>query len=169
MRRFVVGLVLTCLAVFCGSNQALAQKSSGSRDVNQRIQALRTRLMDFQAQRSASKEEPAEFAELILDSFEIKGEKLVEEFENRSDVAVTVLFHDAEAVVSTAISNESAEKMAENKVEEIAENDDKNDELHLESDSRLKRYEKLRERVCQATRSVRFQASQINRQIARVQ
>lgn len=168
MRRFVVGLFLAYLAVFCGSTQVFAQKSPGSRDVNQRIQALRNKLIDFQAQRS-NKADKAEDPNLIMDTFEVKGEKLVEEFEKRSDVAVTVLFHDSEMPLSAAMTSEPVANFHEEQIEESAEKSVKIETPHLESDSRLKRYEDLRQRVCLATRSIRFQASQINRQIARVQ
>lgn len=105
MRKLFVGLGMAGL-LFVGSSEAIAQKTSTSKELNERIKALRSRLQDFQTknvrQTSARPDSGDETAGLIIAEPEMKGEKIVEELESRSDVAVTVLFHDPDSV-STSI------------------------------------------------------------------
>ncbi len=194
MRRFTSGLLVAGILLFCNSTQAMAQKTPAGGELNQRIQALRDRLQNFQSRRIAKNTETpqVECSELILDQFEAKEEKIVEELESRSDVAVTVLFHDTDTVnnldgevFANAPANEDevvAQKAEPAKV--LMVRADKAEKLVAkrdvapvqiaakntagQNDSRLSRYEELRQRVYLATRNARAQAMDINRQIARI-
>ena len=109
MRRFIGGLVIAGCMLLGGANQAMAQKTIAGRELNQRIQALRDKLHNYQSRNvKADPLAGADSAGLILEQPEIKGEKIVEELESRKDVAVTVLFHDSEAIPATDASLENA-------------------------------------------------------------
>ncbi|MDD2997760.1 MAG: hypothetical protein PHV05_01790, partial [Candidatus Riflebacteria bacterium] len=79
---------------------------------------------------------------------------IVEELENRSDVAVTVLFHDPEAVVKETpvhtASISAIDVLASKKSLESEVSTDKKEVSNANS----KRYEELRRRVYAATKSV---------------
>lgn len=188
MRRFIGGLVIAGCMLLGGANQAMAQKTIAGRELNQRIQALRDKLHNYQSRNvKADPLAGADFAGLILEQPEIKGEKIVEELESRKDVAVTVLFHDSEAIPATdaSLENTAVFSPVTKEVSPVAVK--QSIELHptmaasaktvmLVSsqasnsvDSRTKRYEELRQRVYQATRTARVQAASIGRQIARLQ
>ncbi len=188
MRRFIVGLVVAGFMIFGVTDQAMAQKTIAGRELNQRIQALRDRLHNYQSRHERiGVPTGADTAGLILEQPEVKGEKIVEELESRKDVAVTVLFHDPGAMPAIDDSLENAAAVD-------SENNDNTVNLltprHAvrqaqtvpaqtvmlvsaqasnSSDSRIKRYEDLRQRVYQATRTARIQAAAIGRQIARLQ
>lgn len=164
MRKLLVGLGIAGL-LLVGNSEVNAQKTSSSKELNERIKALRSRLQDYQTK--TVRQSPArllsgdETADLIVSQPELKGEKIVEELESRKDVAVTVLFHDSdsgslpEPKVAASISAPVAASVA---VNEKASADN--------HDLRSKRYEDLRQRVYLATRNARAQAGEINRQVA---
>ncbi len=188
MRRFIGGLVIAGCMLLGGANQAMAQKTIAGRELNQRIQALRDKLHNYQSRNvKADPLAGADSAGLILEQPEIKGEKIVEELESRKDVAVTVLFHDSEAIPATDASLENAaasstetREASLSAVKQSAEPRPPmvasvktvmlvSSQASNSTDSRTKRYEELRQRVYQATRTARSQAASIGRQIARLQ
>ncbi len=188
MRRFIGGLVIAGCMLLGGANQAVAQKTIAGRELNQRIQALRDKLHNYQSRNvKADPLAGADSAGLILEQPEIKGEKIVEELESRKDVAVTVLFHDSEAIPATDASLENAaasstetREASLSAVKQSAEPRPPmvasvktvmlvSSQASNSTDSRTKRYEELRQRVYQATRTARAQAASIGRQIARLQ
>ena len=188
MRRFIVGLVVAGFVIFCGTDRAMAQKTIAGRELNQRIQALRDKLHNYQSRHDKiGALTAAGTAGLILEQPEIKGEKIVEELESRKDVAVTVLFHDSEALPAIDDSLENAAAVDSEPQDNVVTAAAKHNELSqppaapaqtvmlvtaqasTSSDSRTKRYEELRQRVYLATRAARFQAASIGRQIARLQ
>ena len=188
MRRFIGGLVIAGCMLLGGANQAMAQKTIAGRELNQRIQALRDKLHNYQSRNvKAAPLAGADSAGLILEQPEIKGEKIVEELESRKDVAVTVLFHDSEAIPATDTSLENAaasstetreatlpavKQSAEPRPTMVASVKTVmlvSSQASNSTDSRTKRYEELRQRVYQATRTARAQAASIGRQIARLQ
>jgi len=188
MRRFIGGLVIAGCMLLGGANQAMAQKTIAGRELNQRIQALRDKLHNYQSRNvKADPLAGADSAGLILEQPEIKGEKIVEELESRKDVAVTVLFHDSEAIPVTDTSLENAaasstetreatlpavKQSAEPRPTMVASVKTVmlvSSQASNSTDSRTKRYEELRQRVYQATRTARAQAASIGRQIARLQ
>lgn len=194
MRRFTSGLLVAGILLFCNSTQAMAQKTPAGRELNQRIQALRDRLQNFQSRRTPATTETPQISgsELILYQFEAKEEKIVEELESRSDVAVTVLFHDSEIAgnivtedfadapaieTGTDAQKVEPEKVLMVRADKIENSAVKKDFAPVqiaakssagEDSSRLSRYEDLRQRVYLATRNARAQAVDINRQIARI-
>jgi len=188
MRRLIGGLVIAGCMLLGGANQAMAQKTIAGRELNQRIQALRDKLHNYQSRNvKADPLAGADSAGLILEQPEIKGEKIVEELESRKDVAVTVLFHDSEAIPATDASLENAaasstetREASLSAVKQSAEPRPPmvasvktvmlvSSQASNSTDSRTKRYEELRQRVYQATRTARSQAASIGRQIARLQ
>lgn len=110
MRKLAIGLGLACFCLLCSGN-AYAE-SYDNENLNARIKMLQERLKEFQKRDSVHTEEDKkiieeEFVDLIFDRKDesllptpekiidsAEAEKLVEEFENRNDVAMTVLFHD---------------------------------------------------------------------------
>ncbi len=191
MRRFVGGILAAGVFFFCGSSQVMAQRVPAGKELNQRIQALRERLQNYQNQRNPLKQQnqvnPGE--SLIIEPDETKGEVIVEELENRKDVAVTVLFHDsgnstadldfenAQALDADQNETDSGKDASMKIVSVKAAKNDPGSEMRASvkksddkptKDSRLARYEELRQRVYLATRSARAQAVDINRQIARI-
>lgn len=110
MRRLALGLGM---AFFCFCCSGISFASSIENDnLNSRIKALQERLKEFQNREYKDHEEKIiaeeEAIDLILDQDETLlplpeitineeiAEQIVEDFENRSDVAMTVLFHDNE-------------------------------------------------------------------------
>lgn len=187
MRKLFVGLGMAGL-ILAGSSEAMAQKTPTSKELNERIKALRSRLQDFQmksvrntdGQRQVSRES----VELILDQPDVKVEKIVEELENRKDVAVTVLFHDADSAqipdtmadmpaIGDEVAPEPAVVVASAKTgqEKTVEKQQLPDPALIASaaapeDNRVRRYEDLRRRVYEATSRARSQAGEIKRQVA---
>lgn len=110
MRR--LALVLSMAFFCCCSNATLFASSVENENLNARIKLLQERLKQFQNREYKDAEEKLiveeEAIDLILDKDESllpipempvnneMAERLVEDFENRSDVAMTVLFHDSE-------------------------------------------------------------------------
>jgi len=191
MRRFVSGILVAGVFLFCGSSQVMAQRVPAGKELNQRIQALRERLQNYQNQRNPVKaQNQAEPGEgLILEPDEPKGEIIVEELENRKDVAVTVLFHDAGNLPADVdFENVEAQDADQNEIDSkngtgvkivsvraaksdagVEKRDSvKKSDVRQTKDTRLARYEELRQRVYLATRNARAQAVDINRQIARI-
>ncbi len=187
MRRFIGGLVIAGFMIFGGADQAMAQKTIAGRELNQRIQALRDKLHNYQSRNvKVDTSAGADAAGLILEQPEVKGEKIVEELESRKDVAVTVLFHDSETTPANDDNLENAaavvsEPKAASSIAAKPRIDDRQVVVPAQTvmlvsaqasnspDSRTKRYEELRQRVYQATRTARIQAASIGRQIARMQ
>lgn len=187
MRRFIGGLVIAGFMLLGGAEQAMAQKTIAGRELNQRIQALRDKLHNYQARHEKVDVHADDSAAgLIFEQPEVKGEKIVEELESRKDVAVTVLFHDEALPASDNSLENAAASSVEN--DEVAMNTVKpgiesrpvmaasaktimlvSSQASNSVDSRTKRYEELRQRVYQATRTARIQAASIGRQIARLQ
>ena len=109
MRR--LALVLS-MAFFCFCTPSLFASSVENENLNARIKLLQERLKEFQNREYKDAEEKLiveeEAIDLILDKDESllpipempvnneMAERLVEDFENRSDVAMTVLFHDSD-------------------------------------------------------------------------
>mgnify|MGYP006925659417 CR=1 FL=1 len=186
MRRFIGGLVIAGFMIFGGADQVMAQKTIAGRELNQRIQALRDKLHNYQS-RNVKVDTSAgdDAAGLILEQPEVKGEKIVEELESRKDVAVTVLFHDSEttpaiddnlesaavAVSETKVANSAVAKPYEDRQVAVPAQTVMlvSTQASNSYDSRTKRYEELRQRVYQATRTARIRAASIGRQIARMQ
>lgn len=193
MRSFGVWFVLAGL-ILSSAGSADAQKSS-NKDMNERINALRNRLQNYQLERV--RKEPQKVA-LINENetVEVKFEQLVEEFESRKDVAVTVLFHDAdysENAVNPGFS--AALEQGDNKVEQAQTSADsvkaKTDksqslasaksssltalivadaahQLEQERARRQEKYAELRRKVQMATRGVHENAQQINGMVAQI-
>jgi hypothetical protein len=157
-------------------------------------------LQNFQARRAGNSNNKIHIddAELILDQFEAKEEKVVEELEGRSDVAVTILFHDSDAIENAGktenteggidnpdsdyeqvLVGQNAEPVISETTIATLEQENATDSAMRQvqfavaanperADSRLRRYEDLRQRVYLATRMARSQAADISRQIARL-
>ncbi len=187
MRKCALSL---CLALFCICiNSVSFASSTENENLNARIRLLQERLKEFQNRQYKDAEEKMiveeEAIDLILDQDESllpipempvtdeMAEKIVEDLENRSDVAMTVLFHDSEfdqnypasksffamidppkviieGYVEPNLDIRSASRIEEN----IVENND-NEENHASSviENKQQFYESLRQKVLQATRS----------------
>jgi len=192
MRSFGIGFVLAGLIIASASG-ADAQ-SPANNGINERISALRNRLQNYQLERV--RKEPQKVT-LINENetVEVKFEQLVEEFETRKDVAVTVLFHDADfndkaaetAALSTSVPGKiSLENMpAPNAVSKktaadvtpVAQKRDIEKELTVadvahqldqERTQRQEKYAELRRRVQMATRRAHDSAQQINGMVAQI-
>ena len=110
MRR--LALVLSMAFFCCCSNATLFASSVENENLNARIKLLQERLKQFQNREYKDAEEKLvveeEAIDFILDQDESllplpempvnneMAERLVEDLENRSDVAMTVLFHDTD-------------------------------------------------------------------------
>ena len=108
LRRLALGLGIAFFCFCCGG--ASFASSNDNDNLNLRIKALQERLKEFQNREYKDHEEKMiaeeEAIDLILDQDESllpvpeiiinekSAEKIVEDLENRSDVAMTVLFHD---------------------------------------------------------------------------
>ena len=109
MRRLALGLGIAFFCFFC-SGVSFASSIEND-NLNSRIKALQERLKEFQNREYKDHEEKIiaeeEAIDLILDQDESLlplpevtideeiAEQIVEDLENRSDVAMTVLFHDS--------------------------------------------------------------------------
>ena len=109
MRRLALGLGMAFLCLCCSNAYA---EISSSDSMNLRIKSLQERLKQFQNRTYADEEDKLvdeeEAVDLILDRADESilpvaeipmnselAEKIVEDLENRSDVAMTVLFHES--------------------------------------------------------------------------
>lgn len=193
MRSFGIWFVLAGL-ILSSAGSADAQKSS-NKDMNERINALRNRLQNYQLERV--RKEPQKVA-LINENetVEVKFEQLVEEFESRKDVAVTVLFHDAdysENAVNPGFSaaleqgDKNVEK-AQTPADSVKAKTGKSPsvarakpsslptlivadaahQLEQERAQRQEKYAELRRKVQLATRGVHENAQQINGMVAQI-
>ena len=169
MRSLGIGFVLAGL-ILASASDADAQRAFSSRELNERINALRSRLQNYHLERvCAEPENPVLVNE--NETVEIKFEKLVEEFEARDDVAVTVLFHDPDFAGNTAKSNPPAVAKPKKQPVVTAQaptNPDAAQQLELERSQRQEKYNELRRRVQMATRRTREGAQQINSMVAQI-
>lgn len=177
MRRLVLGLVMAFCCFCCNTAFASSASSDG---LNARIKSLQERLKQFQSRSYADAEEKLvveeEAIDLILDrdaesilppstlsslsSTLITNEtveQLVEDFENRSDVALTVLFHDSEPDSLYAANKEFFSMIEPPKVI-----------IETEQESKQRFYDSLRERVFKATRKGKLDQEEIRQQLARL-
>lgn len=159
MRRLAIGLGMA-FSLFCCSNIALAS-SIENENLNARIRALQERLKEFQKREYKDHEEKIiaeeEAIDLILEEDSIlpepdkieepidteTAEKRLDDFEKRSDVAVTVLFHDND----TSESYGAIKNFALIEPPKIIIDDGQDDKQQF--------YETLRRKVFQATRNAR--------------
>lgn len=168
MRKLALGLGMAFLYLCCSS--AYAEVSSTD-SMNSRIKSLQERLKQFQHRTYADEEDKLvgeeEAVDLILDRADESilpvaeipitddmAEKIVEDFENRTDVAVTVLFHDTDTEGGFYGANKDFAMIEPPKV--IIEDSPEDRQLF---------YANLRQRVLQATRSSKLEVDDINRQL----
>ena len=175
MRRLALGLGVAFLCFFCSG---ISFASSMENDnLNSRIKALQERLKEFQnreykdhEEKMVAEEEAIDFILVQDDGFlplpeltitEEIAEQIVEDFENRSDVAMTVLFHDNE---SDEILEPSKSFFASIDAPKVFDKFDANKAVYsmieppkviIEDGTEDKQqfYENLRIKVLQATRS----------------
>ncbi|MBU1108837.1 MAG: hypothetical protein KKB51_19325 [Candidatus Riflebacteria bacterium] len=168
MRGFSIGFVLAGL-ILTSTTNVDAQRAFTGREMNERINALRNKLQNYQVEHV--RKEPEKVA-LVKENetVEIKFEKLVEEFESRTDVAVTVLFHDPDFGQSSAKNESPNDSRQVKEPALIAQAPIKNatQPLDVERTLRLEKYEELRRKVQLATRRTHANAQQINSMIAQV-
>jgi hypothetical protein len=192
MRSFGIGLILTGL-ILASASDADAQRTS-NKEMNERINALRNRLQNFQLERV--RKEPQKTAPINgNETVEVKYEQLLEEFESRKDVAVTVLFHDTEFVDNTGLKDTSGIVVSEKKIvartapdvavvstgaakktktvtkeKPVPAQTVAGAVIQLESErtQRQKMYEELRRKVQMATRRVHENAQEINGMVAQI-
>jgi hypothetical protein len=180
MHSYSIPFLLAAL-IMASAGDVEAQRT-GNREMNERINALRNRLQNYQLERV--REEPKKVS--LVDekeTVEVKFEELIENFETRKDVAVTVLFHDEDFAGSRATEISAAagtdEKLAQtapdNEPVTLSTASDKTSvivtaarQLELERAQRQEKYDALRRRVHMATRRVHDQATDINRLVAKV-
>jgi hypothetical protein len=189
MRSYSIPILLAGL-IMASAGDVEAQRT-GNREMHERINALRNRLQNYQLERV--REEPRKA--LVIEekeTVEVKYEQLVEEFEARKDVAVTVLFHDEDfaknqmtentpatvdeetvavvaAVADPDIDNSAVDKPAAKaavSTERTTVLADAARQLEHERAQRQEKYEALRRRVQMATRRVHDQAREINSMVA---
>lgn len=170
MRSYSIPFLLAGL-IMASAGDVEAQRT-GSREMNERINALRNRLQNYQLERV--REEP-KIAPLVdeKETVEVKFEELIENFETRKDVAVTVLFHDedfaggrATEISQVAPADDPVTlSKAVSKTPEIVS---AARQLELERAQRQEKYEALRRRVHMATRRVHDQATAINGMVAKI-
>lgn len=184
MRSYSIPILLAGL-IMASAGDVEAQRT-GNREMHERINALRNRLQNYQLERV--REEPRKA--LVIEekeTVEVKYEQLVEEFEARKDVAVTVLFHDEDfaknqmtentpatvdeetVAVVAAVAEPAVDQsvvMAAVSTEKKTALDDAARQLELERALRQEKYEALRRRVQMATRRVHDQAREINSMVA---
>lgn len=154
MRQFVLGFsIFSMLFLFAG--EASAQKIIDKNQINERIRALRSRLKEYQT-----------IVQKAPETVELKLEQISEELENRDDVAVTVLFHDPENNAKNSNSNPNLIEKSDHELE--IHSHDQSERLE-ELQRRKDLFNRLREKVQQATRSSRRSAKRINHLIASVQ
>jgi hypothetical protein len=175
MRRLALGLGVAFFCFFC-SGISLASSLEND-NLNSRIKALQERLKEFQnreykdhEEKMVAEEEAIDFILVQDDGFlplpeltitEEIAEQIVEDFENRSDVAMTVLFHDNE---SDEILEPSKSFFASIDAPKVFDKFDANKAVYsmieppkviIEDGTEDKQqfYENLRIKVLQATRS----------------
>lgn len=181
MRSYGIPFLLAGLIV-ASAGDVEAQRT-GNREMHARINALRNRLQNYQLERV--REEPRKVViEEEKETVEVKFEQLIEDFETRKDVAVTVLFHDEDFARRQMAQDESTPSSDENLVlagapvepvvsdaKEVTETVDLTDaakQLEFERAQRQEKYEALRRRVHMATRRIHEQARDINSMVAQV-
>ncbi len=163
MRRLALGLGVAFFCFFC-SGISLASSLEND-NLNSRIKALQERLKEFQnreykdhEEKMVAEEEAIDFILVQDDGFlplpeltitEEIAEQIVEDFENRSDVAMTVLFHDNESdeIAPKVFDKFDANKAVYSMIEppKVIIEDGTEDKQQF--------YENLRIKVLQATRS----------------
>ncbi|PKL49776.1 MAG: hypothetical protein CVV42_05420 [Candidatus Riflebacteria bacterium HGW-Riflebacteria-2] len=181
MRSYAIPFLLAGL-IIASAGDVEAQRT-GNREMHERINALRNRLQNYQLERV--REEP-KLAPVVQEkeTVEVKFEELVENFESRKDVAVTVLFHDEDFAKSqateiapvnatdkkteTAAPVEEPVKVAATFMPKTPDIIDAAKQLELERAQRQEKYEALRRRVHMATRRVHDQALEINSMVAQI-
>ncbi len=161
MRKIAIGLGIAFLLSL--SNSASLASSIENQNLNARIKSLQERLKEFQQREYKDHEEKMvaeeEAIDLILEEEanllqaqekvettinQELAEKFIDEFENRSDVALTVLFHD----------NDLGERYSANKSFDIIE--PPKIIIEDEQDEKQQFYDSLRKKVFQATRNYRM-------------
>jgi len=181
MRSYGITFLLAGL-IFASAGDVEAQRT-GNREMHERINALRNRLQNYQLERIKAEPKKAALIE-EKESVEVKFEELIENFETRKDVAVTVLFHD-EDFARSMTTDESAAESASGIIEETDDsvklvaagnnvNNSNSDlvdaakQLEIERAQRQEKYEALRRRVQMATRRVHDEAREINSMVAQI-
>lgn len=171
MRRLALGLGMAFLCLCCSNAYA---EISSSDSMNLRIKSLQERLKQFQNRTYADEEDKLvdeeEAVDLILDRADESilpvaeipmnselAEKIVEDLENRSDVAMTVLFHESDNEGFYGANKDFA-MIEPPKV--IIEDSPEDKQIF---------YANLRQRVLQATRSSKLGSEEINSQLASLQ
>lgn len=171
MRRLALGLGMAFLCLCCSNAYA---EISSSDSMNLRIKSLQERLKQFQNRTYADEEDKLvdeeEAVDLILDRADESilpvaeipmnselAEKIVEDLENRSDVAMTVLFHESDNEGFYGANKDFA-MIEPPKV--IIEDSPEDRQIF---------YANLRQRVLQATRSSKLGSEEINNQLASLQ
>lgn len=171
MRRLALGLGMAFLCLCCSNAYA---EISSSDSMNLRIKSLQERLKQFQNRTYADEEDKLvdeeEAVDLILDRADESilpvaeipmnselAEKIVEDLENRSDVAMTVLFHESDNEGFYGANKDFA-MIEPPKV--IIEDSPEDRQIF---------YANLRQRVLQATRSSKLGSEEINSQLASLQ
>lgn len=171
MRRLALGLGMAFLCLCCSNAYA---EISSSDSMNLRIKSLQERLKQFQNRTYADEEDKLvdeeEAVDLILDRADESilpvaeipmnselAEKIVEDLENRSDVAMTVLFHESDDEGFYGANKDFA-MIEPPKV--IIEDSPEDRQIF---------YANLRQRVLQATRSSKLGSEEINSQLASLQ
>ncbi len=148
-----------CLAFFCIISNIVLASSTENENLNARIRLLQERLKQFQNREYKDAEEKMiveeEAIDLILDQDESllpiaeipitdeNAERIVEDLENRADVAMTVLFHDTDFDQTFETNTKSFFAMIDPPKVIIEDS----------IDDKQVFYESLRQKVLQATRS----------------
>ncbi len=162
MRRFFVCLGLAGL-LLGSATDANAQKAFSSKEVNERINVLRTRLQAYQLK---SVRKVIDKTPLDNETVEIKSEKAFVELDSRPDAALTVLFHDSELPGNSATLPGSPTVVAAANTPVV---DKQPETLNEEQRLRNERFNALRQKVQMATRRTHNEAKNINSQMARIQ
>lgn len=181
MRSYGITFLLAAL-IFASAGDVEAQRT-GNREMHERINALRNRLQNYQLERIRAEPKKAPLIE-ERESVEVKFEELIENFESRKDVAVTVLFHDEDFSRSKTTESSSVESLSgniqvadasvepttvkEKVVTSTSELADAAKQLDMERALRQEKYEALRRRVQMATRRVHEEAREINSMVAQL-
>ncbi len=188
MRKTAVGIGLALCCMCCsGALYADDLVTGNSTTLNSRIQSLQARIKEFHARDTTalSEEEKMvedeECVELILDRAgdsilpqpekPIEGsvaEQIVEELENRTDVAMTVLFHDTDLDKEVAVNSdygniEPPRLIFEDNAMAAASDVDK--VFDPKTDKELF-YNELRKKVFSATRNGKSEATEVRQQMA---
>lgn len=161
MRKAI--LVCGMIASLCfPTGKALAQKNELDRkDVNNRIEALRSRLDEFRQNKIQRVREPEP---VVVEKIEESFEQISVELENRNDVAVVVLFKDADYVVAPEEPElEKPASRADTIPLSIYESNRQQEDL-----ARKNRYDELRRRVFLATRRTQDSATGLQQLVANI-